>query len=513
MTPSTLTTFVQEHLPLFDELANTWVNLGAMGFRVELEGGNETLLEKSRALDSDHSERSEVTTPLIVHGQQVGHLVLAGTTTFCDTYHCSLIRDAQLISEIITLNTEIEEFAGEVLQTYDQLVALYDLSRSLRKPISMDEVISISLKKAIQMLGASHATLALHVADGKQFTQIPAELITDAELNALCTYFADSTSPMIMRQGDARLPEAVKNVLFIPLTIRDRVQAGMYLFNKPNSFLSPDIKLASALAEQIGAKIENVLLHAESVMQARVQTEMELARQVQMSLLPKSPPTIDGLDIAAGSVAALKVGGDFYDFVVDLDHGGLTFMVGDVSGKGMPAALVMSMTRTMMRSVAGTRTGAKPVDIMQVANQSIYEDFTDLIMFVTAFVGHYHEGNQLLTYANAGHSPVIYCRNNQEPVLLEADGTAIGVLPDNLCENQTLAFEMGDVLVVATDGFAEAFDAEGEMYGYDRLLQLVKSLGHLAAQEIADKLFSTINEFASGVDQNDDQTLIVLKRV
>ena len=127
--------------------------------------------------------------------------------------------------------------------------------------------------------------------------------------------------------------------------------------------------------------------------------------------------------------------------------------------------------------------------------------------------GCYDPDNRQLSYANAGHAPVIYCPAGGAATLLEADGPAAGVLPFNLCENFTLSFQPGDILVVATDGFNEAVHASGEMFGYERLLTLVEKLAHLSAESIATWVYEQVQQFTDGCEQSDDQTLVILKGV
>ena len=166
------------------------------------------------------------------------------------------------------------------------------------------------------------------------------------------------------------------------------------------------------------------------------------------------------------------MGGDFYDFVAQPDRP-FIFSVADVTGKGMAAALLMTMTRTAIHSKASFMPKPTPEIVMKNANEDLYEDFLQVGMFATAFIGQYQPHSQKLLYANAGHSPVIYRPVGGRARLLEADSTPIGVLQVSLCKNHQVPLGQGDVLVVATDGFSEARNPDDEMFGYDRLLDLV----------------------------------------
>jgi sigma-B regulation protein RsbU (phosphoserine phosphatase) len=177
----------------------------------------------------------------------------------------------------------------------------------------------------------------------------------------------------------------------------------------------------------------------------------------------------------------------------------------------MPAALLMTMTRTMLRSKAKSLSTFTPEVVVFYANEDMYDDFTDVGMFATVFIGQYWPVSRQLMFANAGHSPVIYCPAGGPSRLLEADSPPIGVLPASECRNQTLVLRPDDVLVVATDGFSEARNGADTSFGYERLLGLVESLATRSAQGIVDGLFEAVHDFESGHAQEDDRTLIVVK--
>lgn len=243
---------------------------------------------------------------------------------------------------------------------------------------------------------------------------------------------------------------------------------------------------------------------------------MALARRVQMHLLPQRPPAVTGLDVYARTLPALEVGGDFYD-LLNTPGGPYAFVVGDVSGKGISAALIMAMTRTVLRSASRAPNRDShwptPAEIMARATEELYDDLSEVSMFATVFLGQYDAANRQLCYANAGHSPVIYCATGCEARLLEADGPALGVLPINLSENQRMPFGPGDLLLVGTDGFNESWNTAGEMFGYERLLRLVEQLADRRADEIAANLYAAVSVFGAGHPQDDDETLVILKGV
>lgn len=242
----------------------------------------------------------------------------------------------------------------------------------------------------------------------------------------------------------------------------------------------------------------------------KLQAELELARQIQFSLLPKVLPNVQGLDLWASSQAATAVGGDYYDFISKPDTP-LTVVIGDISGKGVPAALLMNITRSIIRSVANEQHRPTPGEIISRANALLYDDFTRANMFATVFIGRYQPGSRLVSYANAGHSPIIYRAAHRKAVLLKADGPPLGIYNNSFSKERRLNLHGGEVLVAGTDGLSEARNTEDQQFGHWRLLELIDSLYEQPARIIGESLQASVWEFTGNRKQDDDQTLIVMK--
>lgn len=242
----------------------------------------------------------------------------------------------------------------------------------------------------------------------------------------------------------------------------------------------------------------------------KAELEMESARRVQALLFSTTPPCVAGLEIGVVYRPASRVGGDYYDF---LEKPGrpLTFSVGDVSGKGMAAAMLMTMTRTIMRAYADSSPLPMPAAVLSNANAQLYGDFTAVNAIATAFIGQYDPFHRTLVYANAGHSPVVYRPVGGNARLLEADGTALGVMQTTFSTNQWLNLHPGDLLVIGTDGLVESRNPKGQWFGYDRLLDTIDTLANRPAGEIANELCARIDAFSHSEMREDDQTVVVLK--
>ena len=238
--------------------------------------------------------------------------------------------------------------------------------------------------------------------------------------------------------------------------------------------------------------------------------EMEIARGVQQSFLPETVPKIEGFELAALNMPALEVGGDFYDFIpISEDKWGL--VIADVSGKGVPAALFMALSRTMIRAHAvGNPTAA---EVIQRANDLISED-SRLSMFVTLFYAVLDFKKQTLKYVNAGHNPpLLFEGEGTDVVMLGAKGIALGVIPDITLEEKEIPLGKEALVVFYTDGVIEAINGKEEQFGEGRLIKLIEENSKLPAQEIVNKIQLDVAAFAGEQPQFDDLTLIVLKSI
>ncbi len=503
---------VSTHRTQITALADAWRRSGASSFSVWANGKRLAAWPPAAPLGEPGLIAQAVIGDLIL-----GELRVSGLTR--PEHQTRLAVDAALLSQWSQLEGEIDGVANELIEAQDQLLALYDLTRSTRSHLSISETLS-SLAREAARLVKTEAAAALFQSDDDAQTveEHPSDRTDEGWLLRVFEQGRARGREFLLDRGDAismALPEGIDNIFLVPIQIGGKYTAALALLNKlDGAFGSPDMKLVRAIAEQAGAQIENVQLYQEKLAQTRLETEMALARQVQMHLLPQSLPASVGLDVYAQTLPALQVGGDFYD-LTKTAGGPYTFTVGDVSGKGISAALIMAMTRTVLRS-AGRPPGQgigwpTPAEIMSRATEELYDDLTEVSMFVTIFLGQYDLGQRRLCYANLGHSPVIYCPAGGPARLLEADGPVLGALPVNLSEDQVLPFGPDDLLIVATDGFNEACNTAGQMFGYERMLALAESLADQRADEIAKNLYAAVGAFSAGHAQDDDQTLIILK--
>jgi len=250
------------------------------------------------------------------------------------------------------------------------------------------------------------------------------------------------------------------------------------------------------------------------VEQERMQKEMQVAQEIQHSLLPGIVPSVSGYDIASLYRAAKEVGGDYYDFV-SVDEDTLGVVVADVSGKGVPGSLVMTMIRTALRMEA--RGSHSAADVMARMNDFVTEDMKKG-MFVTIFYVILDSKNRVISYSSAGHNPMILFRaETDETFFLNPRGFPVGIsLPDESLFRRSIDVEKiklkkDDMLVIYTDGVTEAMNEQREQYGEERLLSLIKRCGRMSPDEFIDALNEDIRDFTGGYPQNDDITVVAVK--
>ncbi len=240
----------------------------------------------------------------------------------------------------------------------------------------------------------------------------------------------------------------------------------------------------------------------------RMLKELEIAKGIQQSFLPESAPKIEGFDIVATTLPARVVGGDFYDFI-PIEEGKIGLAVADVSGKGIPAALFMALSRTLIRASAIGKLSAEVA--IKEANRHIIED-TKTNMFVTLFYAILDSKKRDLTYVNAGHNPPLLVRESSgDIVLLKAQGIPLGLSENTDMSVREIELQKGDVVVIYTDGVTEAINKSGEQFEVDRLSKVIRESNTLSSQGIMSRIQEELKVFVGNHPQFDDMTLMVLK--
>jgi phosphoserine phosphatase RsbU/P len=302
-----------------------------------------------------------------------------------------------------------------------------------------------------------------------------------------------------------------------PLAVKDEILGVMLIEEEDSSKGVPAvhirekrIEIVNGITQQAAIAIKNELLQQEAVKSERMERELQLAREIQATFLPDNIPVISGWEIDARWQPARQVAGDFYD-IIRLNDDQIGFVIADVADKGMPAALFMILIRTLIRSAA--KEELSPASVLRQVNELLIPD-SKHGMFVTVFYAVFSISSGKFVYANAGHNPPVLKQFSQENLVeLSRTTIALGIFEGIEVDERELILSPGDLVFFYTDGITEAFSSQDEMYGKDRLFNLLSGDNLSSSKELLDKVEDAVSKFIEGTDLSDDMTLAVIRRL
>jgi sigma-B regulation protein RsbU (phosphoserine phosphatase) len=266
------------------------------------------------------------------------------------------------------------------------------------------------------------------------------------------------------------------------------------------------------MASQAAIAIENALLHKrqleEQQAMIRIQEEIRLALSIQMNLLPKAAPVVPGYVVAGYTLPARTVGGDYYDFI-PVDDRRLALCLGDVSGKGMPAAMLMAHLQAAIRGQ--TLMLASPSECLARSNKLLFAS-TDYERFASCFYGILDIAEHCLRFSNAGHDRPLHVRGDRDLESLDSGGIVLGVLEEAGYAEETVAFDAGDTMVLYSDGIIDATDAADNAFGLESLRGVIEAGRDAAPADLIQRILAAVNAHVGDAPQTDDMTLVVLRR-
>ncbi|MBE7470975.1 MAG: hypothetical protein DPW09_28700 [Anaerolineae bacterium] len=411
----------------------------------------------------------------------------------------------------------LQGMTDELIGAWDQLELIYRVTQNLAFTSNLLAALKSILQEIQQVVNTEDSFILLQRPDAFDCVtggthRIEPQLCRESLLENLirANHLVLCNDMTTCRQIWPEAPAPVETLLATPLLITDEdCQAALGLINKTNkNFTAGDAKLLAALAQQVASIIKNFLVHQRLIIEERLSRELEIAAEIQESLLPTQLPQLSGLTMAVVSIPASEVGGDFYDFITVGDRQ-LTIIIGDVAGKGIPAAMLTSVTRTILR-VEAIR-GDLPHTIIHQANNVLYHDLSRADSFVTAFVATIDPFAGMLSYASAGHTPAILWRaETQITEQLKATSPPIGIFYRGE-STRTVALKPGDALIFYTDGITEAQAPDGEIFGLDRLIQLVEANAQEPPEALQQQIQTAIAQFRQDSLSRDDATMLVVK--
>ena len=321
------------------------------------------------------------------------------------------------------------------------------------------------------------------------------------------TWFEIQPEPL----GEGDVMSAERLLIAVPLTIKQDMFGVMLIEEDENArrFRVRRLEIITGIAQQAAMAIQNDLLQQEMVVRERLETEAQLARQIQQTFIPSVLPVFPEWQIAARWRTARQVGGDFYD-VIELPNNKLGIFIADVADKGMPAALFMALTRTLVR--AAVLETQSPAAALRRVNDFLLPD-TQQGMFVTAVYGELDVVTGSFTYVNAGHNPPFLLKAGGEIEKLTRTGIALGVTNEPNIHERTLIMMPGDTLLLYTDGLTEAFSPDGDLFGEGRLIESFANLVVDSAEDVVRVIEERLNEFIDPNPLSDDLTMMVIRKI
>ena len=304
----------------------------------------------------------------------------------------------------------------------------------------------------------------------------------------------------------ARKP--TRSEMVAPIISNDRVIGAFDLESDHlDAYTEDDLSVLQLLASQVAIIIEKAKLHEQAIEKKRIEAQLEIARQVQLELLPDNDPVFENFDISAYVFPTEEVSGDYYDWVKIFEYQ-LGIVVADAVGKGIPAALLMSFLRASLR--AGVQVGYAPHIAMTKVNNLLW-DSTEEHQFITAIYGILDSTNRTFVYSNAGHNPPMLIKPNGDYRYVEYGDMPLGMFRDARYHQHFIRLEKDQVMVVYTDGITEAANADGEEFGKERFAESVLECIHLPAKKMVDHIRKSVADFTDRKFLDDDGTLFIVK--
>ncbi len=415
----------------------------------------------------------------------------------------------------------------ELRKANERLSIFYDFGKNVGNILDIDRLLTNVARRIMKLIPADSGVIFLKRLDEYQpFLCWTAEGFRDVSLAAFSRtalnraiqqkrglFVRDTASEPDLSAAESVRQLQIQSTIIVPIVLENEVFGAFSLSSSGRhaDFGPDDFALVSGIAGQIAVALKNAHLAEEikrtTEEKVRLHKELEIAAHVQKSILPADPPSLPGLDIAGVSVPAREVGGDFFDYI-PLGTDSLGTTIADVSGKGLPAALLTIQSRNVIRAFA--RENPSPADVLRKANSVIHDDYSRADMFLSAFYAIIDPAARVLRYASAGHNPPLLLRQDGACSSLLATGSLLGISPDLAIAEETVNLTANDLLALYTDGVSEARDRARTQFGCRKLAQRLGEYRDLPAHEIAERILREVTSLA-GAARFDDATLVVIK--
>lgn len=422
----------------------------------------------------------------------------------------------QLEESSIMMETQIEEIS----KTYEEISTLYEVTALLSKTLNPADVLEKLIELILNSVPSLYIGIYLNFGNYTVFkTKQKKAEISEKSSTRIMEYYKSivdlkQVKVMIIEEEGirSRFPDFIgifSSLIIVPLGTEKKMWGVLALGNKENGdlFTAGDRKLLESISNQIYFGLENYQFLQEKIKQERFFEQLEIAKKIQESLLPQKIPEFRELEICCHFEPAIEVAGDYYD-IVQLKNK-LFLIIADVSGKGVPASLLMSSFRSAVRIFLEV-TQELPQIVSKVNNHIAQNEIAD--RFVTAFCVLLDVAEGKLKYVNAGHDPLILYRPREDRFFeISNEGIPTGIFEGEVYEEDEFTTEPGDVWLLYTDGIPEARNDLKQEFGFERMKEVIKKNHQKTAKEIKAKLSESLKEFVQGAPQHDDITFIILK--
>ena len=462
--------------------------------------------------------RSEIAVPLVARGELVGVIDLQSTRLNAFSEHeknlleligsrFSLAIEAARLHRGTLSQNRVLATLSQIAQEFSHILNLDELlskvSHLVRRQIPYDAFSILLLEKESQIL--KHY-FGVRFDERIQWNNMPVGrgIVGAAARDAQTVLVPDTNRD----ERYVAMVEGIRSEVAVPLIVKGEVIGVLDLeCEHVNAFTREHVRLLALLAPQVAIAIENARLYEQVARnEARLERDLRAARELQQHLLPASPPQVEGLEIAARNDSAMEISGDLYDFF-PLDGERLGLLIGDVSGKGAPAALYGALVSGLMRELAADRHA--PSKLLLELNRALLSRKIEA-RYLTALYAEWSPADRTFTLANAGlPRPLLYSQGSVTPV--DVSGIPLGLMGVSEYEDLTLRLRPGDTLVFASDGITESEDADREQFGDHQFANVVEKYGEAPPGRLLDAVFEGVNAFSSAARAADDRTVIVVK--
>lgn len=511
----------------------------------EAEGGEDMI-------DGPQKEGTEYVAPIVVNNQRLGTirmLPIAGTATLDDTKAIALAQKAGLDpKQVKLLATQVlrsknnrpaaiqflfllanaiarlcfQEF--QLRRRINELTAVYNVAMMLADTRDLPKMLQRTVEVVCEVMNEKAASIrlldierdemvikAVHNLSERYLSKGPIKLSrAEVDKEALtskgyCHVLDMSTDPRILYPQES-IQEGIVSMLVVGLRYKGRPIGVLRVYtSEKKNFSQLEIELMKAIAAQAAAAIENARLNADALAAAELEKQVKLASEVQRRMIPKQPPAIEGVDLACVYVPCHALGGDLYDFI-ELPEKNVGLVIADVSGKGVPASLMMAAVRASLRAHIDFIYNLD--EVMKRINRMVCRD-TRPGEFVTCFYGVLDSKNRRLTYCNAGHPAPMLLRDGKV-IELTGSSLVLGIDPDEKYEQMMFDLKKGDTLLMYTDGLTDAANFQRQRFGKERVIEALLKSGE-SAKLISQNMLWEVRRFAGLAERTDDVTMMVVK--